>query len=235
MGAYDNESYLASLAAARGDVDRNVQNTLSEIGRQQGVASGQVAQINPAVSSIFGAGRTTVQNDTNELQGIANGASMGMGSAIPGLDPTLTLNALSGQQAAYAATTPLLEQGFLEQANQRQGRVATIRSGLYADLDGKRNDYIARRDAEERQKAFEAQQAAQARAAQENMLRAQMAAAANAQSGMLAAQAREAELQRAWEAQQAGLGRSQLALLANPPPPPSSGNYTSGGSYVGAM
>ena len=240
MSAYDNESYLASLAASRRDVDRHVQNTLAEVGRQQGVAEGQVRQIDPAVSSIFGQGRETVQRDVNELQSAVQGASFGMDAGIPKLDPGLTLAALNQQQAGFTAATPLLRQGFQEQGMQRRGRVDNIAAGLRADIEGKRNEYIARRDAEERQKAFEAAQAAQARAAQENMLRAQIEAAQRAQSAMLQAQAQEAERQRAFAAQQSGINRNHLALIANPPPPPPpprhpSGNYLPGGYYVGNM
>lgn len=216
MSTYDNESYLNSLNASRGDVDRNVANTLTEIGRQQGVAQQQVGQLDQATSSIFGQGRANVQSDVAGLQNVLGGASQGMGAQRQ-LDPSLTLNALSGQQAAYAAATPLLGQGFQEQAAQRSGKVQSIASSLMADIDGKRNEYISRREAEDRANAFESQESQQSRIAQENMLRYQMDVSQQAQNYALQSQAREAELQRRFEAEQANLGRVQLANLANPP------------------
>jgi hypothetical protein len=211
--AYDNESYLVSLANSRGDVDRQVQNTLNEVTRQQQVAQNQVGKIDGAVGSIFDQGRGAVRQDTGNL-------NSGLGSYLSGVglgENTSALSALGRQQAAFQAASPLLNQGFSEQATQRSGAVNNIGAQLRADLEAKRNDYIGRRDQEERQKAFDAQQALAAQRAQEALMNRQMEATTRTQAAMLAAQQLEAQRQREFEAQQAAIARTHLASLANPP------------------
>ena len=201
--AYDNETYLQSLAKQRADVDRQVANTRREVTRQRDAALGQLAKLPGAVNKATAAGRT--QANTG-LQGATAGASkLGLAGLLGG-----TFNAsraeVSGRMndiaKAYGKTGGLMRKGFLEQADQRIGQVDTISKQLYGDLDSKRNQYIAQREAEDRQRALQEELARRQEAAQ----RAAMAQQAALAQQQMAHQASLAQQQRDHQQKQAMQG-----------------------------
>lgn len=191
MAGYPNDTYLRSLEASSADVDRQVANALTEIGRQRQTAVAQTAQIPGATSNIFNEGSQRLSADTASL----------------GVKPLGSLmSAFENSKESYGRVRGLLDQGFGEQETRRRGSVQSVKQDLLAGIRERSADYTARREAEDRSRAFAAEQAAASRALQEEMMRRQEAI----QTSALAAEQEEARKQRLWESlaalQEAGIG-----------------------------
>lgn len=196
--SYDNESYLQSLNAARGDIDRNIQNTLNEVNRQRDVALQGTARI-PAQVAKVGAGQLSqMASGTADASGhigrLGLGGIAGIGDAL-GAAQTQAQGRIQGLNTAYGKAAGLLKQGFNEQAVQRQGQVDQIGKQLYADNDSKRAGYIQQREAEQRQRAFQEEIQRQNMAAQQAAMR----HAAALQQQQIAAQQQQANEQRLFQ------------------------------------
>lgn len=214
--AYDNDQYLQSLAGARSSIDRSVANTLAEVGRQQQHGIDQSKLIPGAVTGTNEAAKGTA--------GLAAGRMMGSLQHY-GLDhPELNmrqsveqghqgmLNRLGALQGSWDRAAPLISQGFEERGAQQRGRVSLIGQQLHADNDMARSNYIAGRQAEDRDRSFQAEQAQRA-----NDLTLQgLAQAAQLERERIAATAGENQKDRDFQLEQARLGRLATALGVNP-------------------
>lgn len=214
MAPYDNETYLQSLATARGAIDRQVGNTLAEIGRQEQVAVGQTQQIPGAVARTNEQAGEMALGAQRQMRGAVDG-NRGLEHRLGGTFDRIhgnVQNRLQAVQDAWGRASGLLAQGFGEQADQRRGSVDMIGQQLYADNDLQRMGYIAGRQAEDRSRAFAEEQAAR----QNSFAQEQLGQQAALQREALAAQAAEAQRQRDWQAEQARGGLLHQALLVNP-------------------
>lgn len=192
MSIYDNETYLQSLNASKGDVDRQVQNALAEIARQRQVAGQQTAKIPGAANTAISTSRDTLNT---QLSGL-------------GVTPLASLmQAFDSTGASYGRAAGLLNQGFGEQETRRRGSAVGLQQELLADIQAKANDYITRRQQEDRERAFQQQEAARQRALQEELAR-----QSQAQAAMSAAAQQQAE----WQALQEYLGLGQFAPVKAP-------------------
>ena len=213
MSSYDNESYLASLGAARGDINRTIENTLAEINRQRDLAIGQTRQIGGAVKRVAQTGTRPANEGIKQ----AGSSLAGMGLADIGAGVLADTGQeikgrFEGLEGAYSRASGLLGQGFGEQAVQRQGTANRIGKQLLTENDLKRTEYISRREGEDRERAFQ-------REMQERNLQAQTSALAEQQrlqEAAIAAQEQQAAEQRAWQERQNKLSILHQAILANP-------------------
>lgn len=193
---YDNETYLRSLAKSRADADRALTNALTEINRQRRVGIEQAGKIPGATTNAFNTAQGTLNTDLASL----------------GVDPMQSVNqAFTLGKQGYSKASGHLQTGFTEQRTQRASAAKNIVAAVKSDITGKANEYISRRQQEDRERKAREQAAAQQRALQQELMNRQFAL----QQEMLAAQAAEAQRQRDFMAAQAYLDR----LAALPPPP----------------
>jgi Skp family chaperone for outer membrane proteins len=206
-GPYANDTYLRSLAASSSDTKRQVGNALNEIARQKVVNQGQAGKVADTTRGIYQGGANQSQSDADIL-GVRQSGALQRGFA-------------SGQEA-MGKIQGLWQQGFGERETRQRGAANNIGSELQRDLREKGFEYVSKRQQEDRQRAHEAQMAAQQRALQEEMMRRQAAMQAQAQS---AAQ-RAAEEQ--W-ARELWIANSNLPW----PGQPLSGSQKSKANYLG--
>lgn len=206
---YDNESYLRSLSKSRGDADRQISNTLSEIVRQRQVGQAQAGKTDEAAGSVFAQTKVQHQADRTNLGQSLQG--LGLSADLVPDSQTMLHDILGRQQGAYGKASGLLQQGFAEQGTQRTGLAQNIGKEIRGDFDSKRAEYVSRRDAEERQKAHQRALEQQRQAAQ----RAAQAHQAKLQQQALAHSAQQAAAHRQWESQMAAYNRQREANLAN--------------------
>lgn len=213
MSSYDNDTYLRSLSAARGDIDRNVANTLAEIGRQRDVAVGQTQQIGGAVTRVGQDGTRQAQSGIDQAGSALAGlglADIGSGAlANTGQEVRNRFEALEG---SYGRASGLLGQGFGEQATQRTGAANRIGKQLLTENDLKAQEYISSRQAEDRDRAFQTDMMNRSTAQQNRALDQQAQMGTDA----IAAQQQQAEEDRVWQGRQNMIGMIHQATLANP-------------------
>lgn len=197
---YANETYLQSLAASKSDATRALQNALSEISRQRQVGQDAAGQIPGAANTAF---NTSQQRLTGDIQ------SLGLGGPL-----SSALQAFNMGRTGYQNASGLLREGFQEQSVQRTGGAKNIVQQVIGDITGKGNEYVSRRDQEERERAYREAEAARQRALQEELANRQYAM----QQQALAVQAAEADRQRQFLANQAAMDRS-LAMQSYAPAP----------------
>lgn len=187
--AYDNETYLQSLANQRADVDRQVANTRQEVARQRDAALGQLTKLPGAVRTATNAATAQaasgLQGARSSADALNLGSLLGDTFAATGAEVRGRMGDLN---AAYDKTGGLLQQGFHEQADQRIGQVDSISKQLFGDIEAKRAAYIAQRQAEDRQRALQEELARRQEAAQRAAL-AQQNALAQEQMGQASQQA----------------------------------------------
>lgn len=221
---YDNETYLQSLAKSRADADRALSNALTEINRQRSVGQQAANQIPGATKTSFNTAQDTLNMDLASL-GVGQMASVGQAFDLGRL--------------GYRNASGYLREGFKEQGVQRSSAARNIVSGVKSDITGKAQEYISRRQQEERERRAREAEAARQRALQQELANRQYAM----QQEMLAAQAAEAQRQRDFMSQQAALDRLASMPPPPPPPPPPAPTYTrplsvprtarpSGGNYL---
>lgn len=138
--AYDNETYLKSLAASSGDISRQVSNALTEIGTQKASAQEAAGRIAPTVGGIL-----------DESKGQLGGDLQSLGLQT---SPALQAFYTNGKQSAGLVGS-LMQQGFGEQATRRQGSVQGLQGDLLSNIRMQAMEYRARREQEDRQLAFE--------------------------------------------------------------------------------
>lgn len=183
---YANETYLRSLAASQGDVNRQVGNALQEVVRQRDIGLARSAQVPGAAARLYDDGRGTLQGDLASLNS-AGGRPIGPLASVTG--------AFQDSKASYKQVGGLLGQGFRERSDRQTGEVKNLQQTLLAELRDKGNEYVSRREGEDRQMAFQAQQGAAARTLQEEMMRRQQAM----QEAAAAEAVKEAQKQRDFE------------------------------------
>lgn len=203
---YANETYLQSLAASKSDATRALQNALSEISRQRQVGQDAAGQIPGAANTAF---NTSQQRLTGDIQ------SLGLGGPL-----SSALQAFNMGRTGYQNASGLLSEGFNEQSVQRTGGAKNIVQQVIGDITGKGNEYVSRRDQEERERAYREAEAARQRALQEELANRQYAM----QQQALAVQAAEADRQRQFLANQAAMDRS-LAMQSYAPAPSPASDY----------
>lgn len=214
--AYDNETYLKSLAASRGSIDRQVQNTLGEVQRQQDSAVAQTGKIGGAVQGTTAAATGQAHGLAERMQSTLD--RFQLGHPDQGIRPNVdAIRANVGQRMqtvndAWGRASGLLAQGFGEQGDQRRAQVGQIGDQLRTDNDLQRLAYVGQREAEDRSRAFALEQANRSDA----LAREQMGQQSGLAREGMAASAREAELDRQFQAQQALAGQVHQALLVNP-------------------
>lgn len=218
--AFDNESYLQSLAASRADADRQIQNTLNEIARQRDVAYGQADQVG-------GKAQEVLQGVGNQYDKGVSGIQAALAAMLPAdflankvastsaEDAGVLHAGLRQHAAAFGRAGGLLRQGFDERSRTQTSQAQNIGRQVLADNDAQRAQYVARREAEDRDLWNRTVEANRQRELQERQL-AQNAALQNqslAHQSMLAAQGRGFDQ---WMAQSQ---MQHLATLASPPRP----------------
>jgi hypothetical protein len=224
MSQYDNETYLKSLATARGSIDRQVNNTLAEVGRQQQTATAQTTKVPAAVDAT----NTQVRTQANGVADTMSSALSRLGLAgIAGGEVDVARSDVEGRlntvRGAFGRASGLLAQGFGEQGDQRRGQVGQIGQQLRSDNDLQRVAYIGQRESEDRQAAFAREQAQR----QEALARWQMGEQAGLQRESLASQrwmqgeaigaaAAQAQADRAWQLEQISLNLQHQGLMINP-------------------
>jgi hypothetical protein len=181
QGPYANETYLRSLAKSAGDVDRQVGNALTEIGRQRQVAGAQTAKIPGATNVIFNDG----------LSGLAK-AGQAFGVTAPS---EAVARAFTRNRDSMGVMAGLYNKGFGERETRQKGGVKNVSQELINDLRMKGTEYVSKRQQEDRDRQHQERMAAQQRALQMEMMRRQEAMQRQAQAAAMA----EAEKQRAIE------------------------------------
>lgn len=160
---YANDAYLRSLDASSADIKRQVSNALTEVSRQRDVSLAQAAQVPGAASAVY-----------NEGAGRLNTSLASIGAtAMPSVS-----QAFQNSKASYGRVSGLLGQGFKERGERQAGGVRGLGDHLSADLRERAADYTARRQAEDRARAFQAQEGERQRALQIELAERQAAAQA---------------------------------------------------------
>lgn len=198
---YDNETYLQALEASRADVDRQMANTLAEIERQKGFNTERAAQTPGATQSAF---NVASQGFNDDLAAINRAA--GTELSLPEIR-----RAMDTHQAGFAEAAGLLGRGFGEQAGMRTNGANNLGEQLRSQLFQQRNTYIAQREEEDRNRAWQVAEAER-----------QRQFAAEQQRLQLEAQAREAAANRA------AMQAAQQQQTALPPLPAFVPGHTSG-------
>lgn len=190
QGAYANDTYLRSLAASTGDIDREVRNALTEIGRQRTTNQAAAGRVPGTVTGLM-----------NDSQGRLAGDLFSLGT--PQMESVRGYFD-SGRQT-YRTIGDLMKLGFGERATRQAGQVKNLNSDLLYDLRNKGMEYASRRESEDRQMAFQSQQAAAQRSLQEELARQQIAA----QEAIARMQAEEAQKLRDIEIWNAAIAAGQ--------------------------
>ena len=216
MAEYANDTYLASLATARGAIDRQVSNTLAEVGRQTDHGTAQAGLIPQTITGTNNA----VKGHVNGTTGTMMGSLEKYGLAHPDLGMRQSveqshqgnLDRLQTVQDAWGRAAPLYAQGFQERGAQQAGRVSLIGQQLHADNDMARSNYVSGREAEDRQTAHQQSLADQSR----QTALVQLAENARLERERIAAAANEGTLTRNHQTEQARLDRLADTLGINP-------------------
>lgn len=163
MPEYANDTYLQSLATARAGIDRNVANTLTEVTRQRELGVNQAKLVPGAVTGTNTAAATQSSVATGDMMGSLEKygfahPDLGMRDSVE-QGPRDIVARLGALQGTYDRAAPLLGQGFQERGAQQAGRVSLIGQQLHADNDMARSNYVSGREAEDRSRSFQQEQA----------------------------------------------------------------------------
>jgi len=146
---YDNESFMQSLAASEGDVKRQVDNAFGEIERRRNLAHTKLGEARTEQGRVFDYTNQDFGNSMGQMRGNLDRFG-GLFKGIQAYDTSGFDKALGTMRGGFGEAMGLMGQGFDEQSVQRQGAATSIRDQLLNDLVRQRNEYVSRREGEDR-------------------------------------------------------------------------------------